>query len=106
MIALGMVIWMECSGLMHYWADINAKNHEGETPLDVARGDDIKQAIRDVEQQRYEANFGKKCIPEADLRPPPPPTTSVEEDGEADEDDESSGDDEEVEDDDEDVDRN
>jgi ankyrin repeat protein len=79
--------------LMSYGADINAKNDVDETPLDVAATEEIKQAIRDVEQQRYEANFGKKRIPEADLRPPPPPTKIDEDEDVDEEEDESSGDD-------------
>jgi hypothetical protein len=80
---------------MTYGANINAKNNDGETPLDVAWDEEIKQAIRDVEQQRYEANFGKKRIPEADLRPPPPPSKEAKVGGEEEEEeeDESSGDD-------------
>ncbi len=81
--------------LMSYGADINAKIDRGQTPFDVARKEEIKQAIRDVEQQRYEANFGKKRIPEADLRPPAPPNleAKVGEEEEEEEEDESSGDD-------------
>ena len=84
--------------LMTYGADINAKNNEGETPLDITRREEIKQAIRDVEQQRYEASFGMKRIPEADLRPPPPPSKEAKvgegvENEEVGEKDASSGDD-------------
>ncbi len=80
--------------LMTYGADINAKNNNGQTPLDVAMFEEIKQAIRDVEQQRYKANFGKKRIPEADLRPPAPPSLEAKAgEGEEEEVDESSGDD-------------
>jgi hypothetical protein len=84
---------------MSYGADINAKNNDGHTPLDIAYNEEIRQAIRDVEQQRYEANFGKKRIPEADLHPPPPPSEEAEEE---EEEDESSGDDDDEEDDDDD----
>ncbi len=90
--------------LMTYGADINAKNDRGQTPLDIASNEEIKQAIRDVEQQRYEANFGKKRIPEADLRPPPPPSKEAkvgEEGEEEEEEDESSGDDDDDDDDEE-----
>ena len=84
--------------LMSYGADINAKNNDAQTPLGIASTEEIKQAIRDVEQQRYAANFGKKRIPEADLRPLAPPSKQAkageEGEGEEDEDDdESSGDD-------------
>jgi hypothetical protein len=79
---------------MTYGADINAKSKQGQTPLDVAETEEIKQAIRDVEQQRYEANFGKKRIPEADLRPPAPPSKEAKVGEEEEEEvDESSGDD-------------
>ena len=90
---------------MSYGADINAKNDQGQTPLDVAETEEIKQAIRDVEQQRYAANFGKKRIPEADLRPPAPPSKEAGVEGEGgeeeDEEDESSGDEDDGDDDDE-----
>jgi hypothetical protein len=81
--------------LMTYGADINAKNNDGQTPFDIAMIEEIKQAIRDVEQQRYETNFGKKRIPEADLRPPPPANKETDDGGEEEEVDESSGDDSE-----------
>ena len=68
---------------MSYGADINAKNDKGQTPLDITSSKEIKQAIRDVEQQRYAANFGKKRIPEADLRPPAPPSKEEEEEDES-----------------------
>ena len=82
--------------LMSYGADINAKDKKGKTALDVASTEEIKQAIRDVEQQRYAANFGKKRIPEADLRPAAPPSmeAEVEEGEDEEEEDESSGGDE------------
>ena len=86
--------------LLAYGADINVKNLWGQTPFDRAGSGKIKQAIRDAEQQRYAANFGKKRIPEADLRPPAPPSKETK-DGEGDEEeeeeeeDESSGDDDE-----------
>ena len=89
--------------LMSYGVDINAKNNEGQTPIDIARTEEIKQAIRDVEQQRYAANFGKKRIPEADLRPPAPPSKEAkvgEEEDEDEEEDESSSDDDDDDDDD------
>jgi hypothetical protein len=77
---------------MTYGADINAKNNDGHTPLDIADTEEIKQATRDVEQQRYEANFGKKRIPEADLRPPAPPSEEANVGKGEEEIDESSGD--------------
>jgi hypothetical protein len=88
--------------LMTYGADVNAKNNLGQTPLDAAETEEIKQAIRDAEQQRYEANFGKKRIPEAELRPPPPPSKEAKVgEEEEEEEDESSGDDDDDDDDDE-----
>ena len=100
---IGYLEIVQC--LMSYGADINANNDQGQTPLDVATTEDIRQAIRDVEQQRYDANFGKKRISEADLRPPAPPSKETkvgDEEGEEDEDEDESSEEDEDEDADED----
>ena len=50
--------------LMLYGADLNARTKEGRLPIDCARNEEIKQAIRDEPRRRMDAMPGKRCIEE------------------------------------------
>ena len=54
--------------LMIYGADLNARNIEGELPIDTAETEDIKQAIRDEPRRRIDEAPGKRAT-EQDRHP-------------------------------------
>ena len=53
--------------LMSYGADLNARNNYRELPIDVARTEEIKQAIRDEPRRRMD--HGHKRATEQDRHP-------------------------------------
>ena len=52
---------------MVYGADLNARNNRGELPIDVARTEEMKQAIRDEPRRRMD--HGYKRATEQDRHP-------------------------------------
>jgi ankyrin repeat protein len=83
--------------LMSYGANLHTEDKNGRLPIDLAKTEEIKQAIRD-EEARRDHRF--KRIPAADLLPIPPAEASdvsdaKEEEEEEEEEEESSSDDEE-----------
>ena len=54
--------------LMSYGADLNARNDEGNLPIDIARTEEIKQAIRDEPRRRMDEAPGKRAT-EQDRHP-------------------------------------
>ncbi len=83
--------------LMSYGANLYAQDNRGRLPIDLAKTEEIKQAILD-EEARRDHRF--KRIPEADLLPAPPAEASdvsdaKEEEGEEEEEEESSSDEDE-----------
>ena len=54
--------------LMVYGADLNARNNAGRLPIDVARTEEIKQAIRDEPRRRIDEAPGKRAT-EQDRHP-------------------------------------
>lgn len=87
--------------LMSYGANLYAEDSKGQTPMDLAKTEEIKQAIRN-EEVRREHRF--KRIPAADLVSAPDTAADEEKAGEPgeEEDDDDSSDDEDDEEDDED----
>ena len=69
--------------LMVYGADLNARSNGGELPIDVARNEEIKQAIRDEPRRRMDEAPGKRAT-EQDRHPNAATSASAqqEEDGE------------------------
>ena len=53
--------------LMSYGADLNARNNLGQLPIDRARNEEMKQAIRDEPRRRMD--HGRKRATEQDLHP-------------------------------------
>ena len=53
--------------LMVYGADLNARNNNGQLPIDIARTEEIKQAIRDEPRRRMD--HGHKRATEQDRHP-------------------------------------
>ena len=54
--------------LMVYGADLNARTNDGRLPIDVAANEEIKQAIRDEPERRWDQQPRKRCI-EQDRHP-------------------------------------
>ena len=54
--------------LMVYGADLNARNNRGELPIDMTEDEEIKQAIRDEPERRWNQQPRKRCI-EQDQHP-------------------------------------
>ena len=54
--------------LMVYGADLNARTNHGKLPIDVARTEEIKQAIRDEPRRRMDEAPGKRAT-EQDRHP-------------------------------------
>ena len=54
--------------LMRYGAELNARNKQGQLPIDVARTEEIKQAIRDEPRRRMDEAPGKRAT-EQDRHP-------------------------------------
>ena len=54
--------------LMVYGADLNARNNQGQLPIDIARNEEIKQAIRDEPRRRLDEAPGKRAT-EQDQHP-------------------------------------
>jgi hypothetical protein len=85
--------------LLSHGANLYAKNSDGHLPIDLAKTEEIKQAIRD-EEVRRDHRF--KRIPAADLLPAPPAEASdvsdAKEEEEEEEEEESSSDEDEEED--------
>ena len=54
--------------LMVYGADLNARNRYGQLPIDCARSEEIKQAIRDEPRRRLDEAPGKRAT-EQDRHP-------------------------------------
>ena len=48
--------------LMVYGADLNARNSDGRLPINVAATEEIRQAIRDEPQRRWDQQPRKKCV--------------------------------------------
>ena len=55
--------------LMVYGADLNARKNNGQLPIDVARTEEIKQAIRDEPQRRRDLPRPRKRCVEQDQHP-------------------------------------
>ena len=53
--------------LMSYGADLNARNRRGELPIELARTEEMKQAIRDEPRRRMD--HGHKRATEQDRHP-------------------------------------
>ena len=53
--------------LMSYGADLNARDSDGQLPIDLARTEEIKQAIRDERRRRMD--HGHKRATEQDRHP-------------------------------------
>ena len=54
--------------LMSYGTDLNARDNRGNLPIDLARTEEIKQAIRDEPRRRIDEAPGKRAI-EQDRHP-------------------------------------
>ena len=54
--------------LMDYGADFSARNNAGQLPIECARNEEFKQAIRDEPQRRRDRQPRKRCV-EQDLHP-------------------------------------
>ena len=68
--------------LMCYGADLNARNNGGQLPIDVARTEEIEQAIRDEPRRRMD--HGHKRATEQDQHPnAAEPQEAVEEEGQS-----------------------
>ena len=78
--------------LMSYGADLNARNINGQLPIDLARTEEIKQAIRDEPRRRMD--HGHKRATEQDRHPNATASASAQqeeaEDEEKDEDEQSN----------------
>ena len=77
--------------LMVYGADLNARDNRGQLPIDLARTEEIKQAIRDEPRRRMD--HGHKRAPDQDRHPNAATSASAqqeEEDKEQDEDEQSN----------------
>ena len=74
--------------LMVYGADLNARTSSGKLPVDVARTEEIKQAIRDEPRRRMD--HGHKRATEQDRHPNALASTSAEQEEEEDGDDQIS----------------
>ena len=68
--------------LMIYGADLNARNHDGYLPIDVARTEEIKQAIRDEPRRRMD--HGHKRATEQGRHPNSAPSASAQQEEEGD----------------------
>ena len=73
--------------LMVYGANLNARSNGGELPIDIARNEEIKQAIRDEPRRRMDEAPGKRAT-EQDRHPNA--TTSASSQQEEDEEEEQS----------------
>ena len=49
---------------MSYGADLSARTNRGQLPIDMARTEEIKQAIRDEPRRRIDEAPGKRAIEE------------------------------------------
>ena len=49
---------------MVYGAKLNARNDQGQLPIDIAANEEIKQAIRDEPQRRWDQQPRKRCFEE------------------------------------------
>ena len=65
--------------LMSYGADLNARNDNGQLPIDVARTEEMKQAIRDNPRRHME--HGHKRATEQDRHPNATTSASTQEGG-------------------------
>ena len=54
--------------LMRYGADLNAKNNDGDLPIEIARTEEIKQVISDEPRRRMDEAPGKRAT-EPDRHP-------------------------------------
>ena len=54
--------------LMVYGADLNARTHDGQLPIDLAHNEEMRQAIRDEPERRRDQQPRKRCI-EQDQHP-------------------------------------
>ena len=62
--------------LMVYGADLNARTFYGQSPIDLARNEEMKQAIRDEPERRWDQQPRKRCI-EEDRQPNTAASTSA-----------------------------
>ena len=71
--------------LMVYGADLNAgTTDDGRLPIDVAANEDIRQAIRDEPERRWNQQPRKRCI-EQDRQPNSAASASVQQEGDEEE---------------------
>ena len=68
--------------IMVYGADLNARTNDGELPIDVARTEEIKQAIRDEPRRRMD--HGHKRATEQDRHPNAATSASAQEEEDGD----------------------
>ena len=81
--------------LMRYGANLDARNKQGQLPIDLARNEEIKQAIRDEQRRRNDHTY--KRIRDEDLQPAEEQGGEGEEEDEDDDESEDDGDDEDEE---------
>jgi len=68
--------------LMVYGANLTARNEDGDLPIDVAWGEEMKQAICDEPRRRMDEAPGKRAIDEQDRHPNIDTTASAQQEGE------------------------
>ena len=69
--------------LMSYGADLNARTNDGELPIDHARTEEMKQAIRDEPRRRMD--HGHKRATEKDRHPNATESAQQQDEGEGEE---------------------
>ena len=67
--------------LMSYGADLNARTNDGRSPIDIARTEEIKQAISDEPRRRMDEAPGKRAT-EEDRHPTAVTSASAQQDDE------------------------
>ena len=73
--------------LMVYGADLNARDNDSQLPIDVARTEEIKQAIRDEPRRRMDEAPGKRAT-DQDRHPNAATSASAQQDNDGNEEDE------------------
>ena len=68
--------------LLTYGADLNARNDDNELPIDMARDEEIKQAIRDEPRRRMDEAPGKRATEQGQYLNAVTASTSTEQEGE------------------------
>ena len=74
--------------LMSYGADLNARNNNGQLPIDMAHTEEIKQAIRDEPRRRLD--HGHKRATEQDRHPNAATSASAQQEAEDEKEDEQN----------------